>query len=155
MALTHLYWSDGICSNAVFSGIIKEDVEGHYGQHLKKHTVCYSDGNVTQKVIIDDEIKKGIFDPETSPFAGILKTPQQGASTTVWAAVAPELENIGGAYLENCGFSKQMSPAEIPVKLYGYATFAVNNENALKLWDISMKLIKNPPAKNTITEQLV
>ena len=32
-----------------------------------------------------------------------FKTPEQGASTSVWAAVAPELEGIGGLYLENCG----------------------------------------------------
>ena len=27
-----------------------------------------------------------------------MKTPEQGASTSVWAALAPELEGIGGRY---------------------------------------------------------
>ena len=31
-----------------------------------------------------------------------FKTPEQGAATSVWAATAPELEEHGGAYLEDC-----------------------------------------------------
>lgn len=30
-----------------------------------------------------------------------LKTVEQGASTSVWAAVAPELEGVGGKYFED------------------------------------------------------
>jgi NAD(P)-dependent dehydrogenase (short-subunit alcohol dehydrogenase family) len=31
-----------------------------------------------------------------------VKSPQEGAATTVWAATAPELEGQGGLYLEDC-----------------------------------------------------
>ncbi|CEN60406.1 hypothetical protein ASPCAL02846 [Aspergillus calidoustus] len=35
--------------------------------------------------------------------ARIAKSPEQGAATTVWAAVAAEWEGRGGRYLEDCG----------------------------------------------------
>jgi hypothetical protein len=36
----------------------------------------------------------------------------QGASTTVWAAVAPELEKNGGLYLENCRIGVEKASLE-------------------------------------------
>lgn len=36
-----------------------------------------------------------------------MKSPAEGASTTVWAAVAKELEGVRGLYLDDC----QLSPA--------------------------------------------
>jgi NAD(P)-dependent dehydrogenase (short-subunit alcohol dehydrogenase family) len=45
----------------------------------------------------------------------LFKTPQQGASTSVWAAVALELEGRGGNYLEDCKISQTVTPkAGIP-----------------------------------------
>ncbi|KAL3454999.1 short-chain dehydrogenase [Aspergillus heterothallicus] len=35
--------------------------------------------------------------------AKVVKSPEQGAATTVWAAVGKEWEGRGGRYLENCG----------------------------------------------------
>jgi len=32
-----------------------------------------------------------------------FKSTAQGAATSVWAAVGPELEGVGGLYLEDCG----------------------------------------------------
>lgn len=37
---------------------------------------------------------------------GLLKSIQQGASTTVYACVAPELDNVSGAYLKDCGIAQ-------------------------------------------------
>ena len=72
-----------------------------------------------------------------------FKTPQQGASTSVWAAVAPELEEVGGKYLEDCQFSKLSTPEEIFKDYFGYTDYAVNLENSIKLWDLSMEWIKS------------
>jgi NAD(P)-dependent dehydrogenase (short-subunit alcohol dehydrogenase family) len=60
-----------------------------------------------------------------------VKSKQQGAATSVWAAVAPELENRGGLYLEDC----QVAPTgslEIPAA--GTAPFATDPANAERLW---------------------
>ena len=71
-----------------------------------------------------------------------FKTVEQGASTSVWAAVAPELEGVGGKYLEDCQFSKLSTPKAMFDEHFGYLEYAVNLDNALKLWDLSLKWIK-------------
>ena len=66
-----------------------------------------------------------------------------GASTSVWAAVAEELEGRGGLYLEDCQVSKEVeSSEEIQKNLFGYKPYVMNVSNAEKLWDLSVKLIK-------------
>ncbi|KAH6685802.1 short-chain dehydrogenase [Plectosphaerella plurivora] len=44
-------------------------------------------------------------------FVKIIKTPEQGAATAVWAVTAKTLEGQGGKYLENCQISKQNDPS--------------------------------------------
>ncbi|CAF4354839.1 unnamed protein product, partial [Rotaria sordida] len=39
---------------------------------------------------------------EDGTLIDIFKTVKQGASTIIYAALAPELDNHGGAYLEDC-----------------------------------------------------
>jgi hypothetical protein len=60
-----------------------------------------------------------------------VKSEQQGAATSVWAAVAPELEKRGGLYLEDC----QVVPSgnmELPG--VGAAPFATDPASAERLW---------------------
>ena len=71
-----------------------------------------------------------------------FKTVEQGASTTVWAAVAPELDGVGGKYLEDCQISKLTTPEAAAAEHFGYLEYAVNLDSALKLWDLSLKWIK-------------
>ena len=76
-----------------------------------------------------------------------LKTVEQGASTTVLAVVAPELENRGGLYLNDCKIAEvsdvktitaEMSKFEFPDLV---ADYAVDEVSADRLWDISEKAI--------------
>ena len=60
------------------------------------------------------------------------KTPQQGASTSVWAATAAELKDKGGAYLEDCRVSETFSP------------YAKNPESAQRLWAMSEEMVGEP-----------
>ena len=77
-----------------------------------------------------------------------FKTPAQGASTTIWACVAPELENRGGLYLEDCAIApvaptaelqKRMGAGEYPALV---AEHAVNEADAEKLWNITLEATK-------------
>ena len=70
-----------------------------------------------------------------------LKTVEQGASTSVWAAVAPELDGVGGKYLEDCQISKLSTKEEILKNFFGYLAYSVDKENALKLWNLSLEWI--------------
>ena len=67
-----------------------------------------------------------------------FKSVEQGAATTVWAAVSEELESAGGSYLEDCRLSR---PNEGPADLFGYQDYAVDPDNAAKLWQLSEELV--------------
>lgn len=67
----------------------------------------------------------------------MLKTPQQGAATTVWAALAPELEGRGGLYLENCAIAG--TPTFSPPS--GVGTHAQDLDAAQRLWAISSEAV--------------
>jgi len=58
-------------------------------------------------------------------------------------AVAPELENKGGLYLENCRVSTLETDLDkIRSDVFGFVEYALNKESAEKLWILSEKLIK-------------
>jgi NAD(P)-dependent dehydrogenase (short-subunit alcohol dehydrogenase family) len=66
------------------------------------------------------------------------KTVPAGAATSVWAATAPELEDHGGAYLEDCGVAK-VSDDEVLVT--GVRPYALDPERAAALWTLSEQLV--------------
>ena len=67
-----------------------------------------------------------------------FKTTEQGASTSVWAALAPELEGVGGLYLENCA---QAAPAMKDKPNEGVWPWALNPESADRLWALTRETI--------------
>ncbi len=73
---------------------------------------------------------------ESGKVAAGFKTPEQGASTSVWAAVGDELEGIGGLYLEDCAQAAPFTP-EIPFR--GVMPHALDPEAADRLWALSEK----------------
>ncbi|RDD40165.1 Retinol dehydrogenase 14 [Trichoplax sp. H2] len=64
----------------------------------------------------------------------ILKTPLQGAQTSIYCAVAEELEGVSGHYYGDC-MEKKLLPR------------AKDDEIAKKLWDISCKLVNLTESK--------
>jgi hypothetical protein len=67
------------------------------------------------------------------------KTPQQGASTTIFAAVSPLLDGIGGRYLEDTG-EATIVDARTPDNT-GVARYALDPGNADRLWNLSESLV--------------
>ena len=60
---------------------------------------------------------------------------EHGAATSVWAATSPELDGIGGLYLEDCAIAEPMREGIEG----GYAPFAVDPEQAARLWEWSQR----------------
>jgi NAD(P)-dependent dehydrogenase (short-subunit alcohol dehydrogenase family) len=92
-----------------------------------------------------DEAGEAIIDPDRD-----LKTPQQGASTTVWGATSPLLADIGGVYLQNNDVAPiDPKPVEVDPDIaagvieltVGVAPHAVDPESAQRLWELSEKLV--------------
>nr|CAD7439850.1 unnamed protein product [Timema bartmani] len=68
-----------------------------------------------------------------------LFAPQQAASTTVYCATAPELDNVTGLYFNNCC---RCAPSRA----------AQDSEFAQKLWDISTEMVNAFEGKCTVSE---
>ena len=66
-----------------------------------------------------------------------FKTPEQGAATQVWAATSPQLEGKGGVYCEDCDIAE---PAQEDGPRVGVKDYAVDPEEAKRLWDLSVEL---------------
>ncbi len=64
-----------------------------------------------------------------------MKSVEQGAATSCYAATAPELSGHGGAYLENCHIAEQV-PDDSTIR-GGIRQFACDPIVAEKLWDVS------------------
>lgn len=107
----------GVTANAVMPGGIMTPLQ----RHLPK----------------EEMVAMGWMDADGNVRDG-FKTPSQGASTSVWAAVGPELEGIGGLYLENCG---QAPPFDAANPFVGVMPHALDPEAAERLWAVSEETV--------------
>jgi NAD(P)-dependent dehydrogenase (short-subunit alcohol dehydrogenase family) len=70
-----------------------------------------------------------------------FKTPEQGASTTLWAATSANLEGKPGVYCEDCDIASP-TDVESPMARYqGVDEHACNDESAERLWAVSEELL--------------
>jgi hypothetical protein len=69
-----------------------------------------------------------------------LKSPQQGAATTVVAAVGREWEDKGGRYLENCEEAPE-GKGDGDIAGVGYISHTYDPEREAKLWKDSMEMV--------------
>nr|UIK22901.1 short chain dehydrogenase [Trichoderma rhododendri] len=77
----------------------------------------------------------------TNPYIlKILKSSEQGAATTVWAAVGKDWENKGGKYLEDC---KEADRGEDDGQIFsaGWVKQTYDPEEEDRLWKDSLKLV--------------
>lgn len=102
---------EGITANAVHPGVIMTDL----ARHLVKEDFAFMS-------------MEGLK----------VKSVEQGAATSVWAATSPELEGKGGLYLEDGHIGEEVSPEE---RLYGYLPYALDKHRADKLWVLSEQLV--------------
>ena len=73
-----------------------------------------------------------------------FKTTSQGASTTLWCATNPSLNNIGGVFCEDCDIAKIKSEVDESMQRYfGVADWAVDVNEATKLWELTEKTLKS------------
>jgi NAD(P)-dependent dehydrogenase (short-subunit alcohol dehydrogenase family) len=108
LAFNRRYSPQGITANALMPGNIMTAL----GRHLSS-----------------EDYKTLGIDGKHSLF---VKNVEQGAATSVWAAVAPGLEARGGLYLEDC----QVAPPGAPENPgLGVAPYATDPVSAERLWE--------------------
>jgi NAD(P)-dependent dehydrogenase (short-subunit alcohol dehydrogenase family) len=115
---TRRWADDGITANALMPGGIATELQRHVGgaEYMKEAVERFRDAGAS------------------------LKTVEQGAATSVLVATSPQLEGIGGRYFDDCN--------EAPVihrrgeaGLGGVAPYALDPDNAERLWEVSLELI--------------
>ncbi len=118
VAFTERYAASGITANAVMPGGIMTGIQKYVSR--------------------EKQMELGWID-ESGTVSPIFKTPEEGAATTIWGAVAKELDDRGGLYLQNCTIAGTWKPNN---PLIGYMPYALDPINARRLWDISETLTK-------------
>lgn len=112
------YREHGVRSHAVMPGGIMTPLQRHMAH--------------------EEMVAMGWIDPATGKLRDGFKTPEQGASTSVWAALGPELEGVGGLYLEDCAQAAPWTP-ESPWR--GVLPHALDTEGAERLWALSAQIV--------------
>lgn len=128
---------DGIRGYAVHPGIV---VTTALGPSRAEDGPAVTQDQLRAMGLIDDS-GRPIIDPGRE-----RKTPQQGASTTVFAATSPLLADIGGVYLKDNDISLLDTPKPIDFGAdqdppSDVVPHAVNPESAQRLWELSEQLI--------------
>ncbi|WP_028297728.1 SDR family NAD(P)-dependent oxidoreductase [Olivibacter sitiensis] len=110
--------------------IVETDLKRHMSEEQLKSTGVFDEnGNIIR------DASKG------------LKTLPQGASTTIFAATNPLLNNIGGVYCENTEVAELDLQADDPrqrmhgvTRIEGVMPYALEEETAKRLWTLSEEL---------------
>ncbi len=117
---TRRWAGDGITANALMPGGIWTNLQRHVSEEQRRQ---WEEADRTAE----------------RPF---MKTPEQGAATSVFVATSPLLEGIGGRYFEDVN--------EAPVvpddsdRRDGVRAYALDPGNARRLWDVSLELLALP-----------
>ena len=127
VGLTKRFAKDGVYSNALMPGYIITELQRSIPLEVRKqYGMAKEDGSKN-------------YNP------AINKTVEEGAATTIFACVAPELENRGGLYLNDCHIcsvsdAKTIATAMSKMQYLDLvADYAVNEAAADRLWEISEK----------------
>ena len=70
-----------------------------------------------------------------------FKTPEQGCSTTVWAATSELLDDKPGVYCEDCDIAEPTDPASPMARFRGVDDHVSSDESAERLWAVSEDLL--------------
>ena len=87
----------------------------------------------------DELVANGWVDDSGNLIDPTFKTPEQGAATQVWAATSPQLDTVGGLYLEDCEVAEL---ADANPDLAGVRDYAVDLDAAARLWELSSFLAR-------------
>ncbi|MEV6901061.1 SDR family NAD(P)-dependent oxidoreductase [Amycolatopsis sp. NPDC051372] len=110
---TRRWARDGITANAVMPGGIFTN--------LQRHTSGRGSGTVPLE---------------------LMKTPEQGAATSVLVATSPLLEGIGGRYFVDCTETPTIDRRGDAPQLHGVARYALDPDGAARLWELTEALVR-------------
>jgi NAD(P)-dependent dehydrogenase (short-subunit alcohol dehydrogenase family) len=115
---TRRWAGDGITANALMPGGIATALQRHVGgaEYMERAVERFKNAG------------------------SALKTVEQGAATSVLLATSPQLEGIGGRYFEDCNEAPVIQRRD-DATIRGVAPYALDPDNAERLWEVSLKLV--------------
>ncbi|MGI5175600.1 SDR family NAD(P)-dependent oxidoreductase [Dactylosporangium sp. CA-152071] len=111
--LDRRHTGDGIVANALHPGGILTPLQRHLS--------------------VEEQVELGWIDEQGRPLQD-FKTTGQGAATSVYAAVSPDLAERGGQYLEDCAVAAEYGGSG---PFCGYMPYARDPKRAAELWERS------------------
>jgi NAD(P)-dependent dehydrogenase (short-subunit alcohol dehydrogenase family) len=116
----HRRWSgDGITTNALMPGGVWTGLQQHWDPATLEATKAQV--------------------PATDASGMGVKTPEQGAATSVLLATWPGLRGVGGRYFEDCHEAEVVD--QVRDGLHGVCGYALDPEAAERLWAVSTSLV--------------
>ncbi|MBY8314467.1 SDR family NAD(P)-dependent oxidoreductase [Vibrio fluvialis] len=98
--------------------------------------------------ITSNALNPGAIATNLQRHTGGLRTPEryrktlaQGAATTVLLACSPSLRGVSGRYFDDCNEAPIVNERPND-KLYGVASYALDPQNADRLWDIAIEWVQ-------------
>jgi NAD(P)-dependent dehydrogenase (short-subunit alcohol dehydrogenase family) len=125
--------SDGVRSFSLHPGTVVDT-------NFKRNTPA----GLLEAVGMVDEQGNGILDPDQG-----WKSIEQGAATSVWCAVSPQLEGLGGVYAQDCDVAPLLDHTDPDVIAaaarfgpsgLGVMDYALDPATAERLWTLSERL---------------
>lgn len=116
---TRRWADDGITANALMPGGIWTPLQRHWS--AEKRAAAEQQARQAQEA--------GVFR---------MKTPEQGAATSVLLAASPLLAGVGGRYFEDC---REAEVVEQVRGVHGVVPHALDPQDARRLWDVSEELL--------------
>ncbi|QKX64768.1 uncharacterized protein TRUGW13939_11944 [Talaromyces rugulosus] len=115
------------------------EIDRRYG-HLGLHGISLHPGIIATDVgrFLSDETKEAM--KQDKMLRKVLKTPEQGAATTVYAAVDKGLEGKGGKYLVNCTEATR-GPDDGQSSSETYVSHTYCPQKEAELWKDSLEMV--------------
>ncbi len=111
---------DGITANALMPGGVWTPLQRHW--------------DAEQRAAAEQEVSQG-----EAAGAFHMKTPEQGAATSVLLAASPLVAGIGGRYFEDCNEAEVVDELH---GIHGVLPHALDPDDARRLWDVSVELVE-------------
>ncbi|KAL6788596.1 hypothetical protein J3E68DRAFT_123402 [Trichoderma sp. SZMC 28012] len=116
------------------------EIDRHYGSS-GVHGLAVHPGGISgtrlNRMTPESQLNAQVVDPVISRR---MKNAEQGAATTVWAAISHDFDEKGGLFLEDCQQSELWN-GDMTVLAPGHAAHIHDEESASKLWDVSLEMI--------------
>ncbi|GAA5144836.1 SDR family NAD(P)-dependent oxidoreductase [Nocardioides marinquilinus] len=115
---------DGITVNALMPGGIWTPLQRHWSDE--------------QRAAAEEQARQ-------AEAAGLfrMKTPEQGAATSVFLATSPLVAGVGGRYFEDCHEARVVDQLD---GIHGVLPHALDPDDARRLWEVSERLVADARA---------